>query len=124
MGQAFLEGLDLVTGPRNKTKKSTNRSNAYGGVSEEEKLIYAGDKDCPDETNHPSTEGRRRHGWIICVGNGRMDFWIWGFILKRKGRWVKIWVVVVPDSNAPLLCVFLQSVSGGSTLQPRRKGIN
>jgi hypothetical protein len=83
-------------------------------------LVHAGNEDCPDETDDPSTEGRRRHRGIIRVGNRRTDFWIWGFILKRKGGWVKVWVVVFIDSNALLM---LQNLSGASTLQPRGEEI-
>jgi len=82
-------------------------------------LVHAGNEDGPDETDDPSTEGRRRHRGIICVGNGRTDFWIWGLILKRTGRWVKIWVVIVLDRNA--LRVSRQIMSGfvSSPLRPR-----
>ena len=119
MGIIFPRKLDLVTGPRKKKQKTTNPTNSDGGVSEEEELVHAGDKDCPDETDHPSTEGRRWHRGIICVGNGRTDFWIWGFILKHGGRWVKVWVVVV---IAHTLCVLRNNVSGGSALEPMSKG--
>jgi hypothetical protein len=77
----------------------TNLIDGDGGVSEIEELVHAGKDDSPNETDDPSTEGRRRHRGIICVGNRRTDFWIWGFILKHRRRWVKIWVIVVIDSN-------------------------
>jgi len=70
-----------------------------GGVSKKEELVHPGKEDCPNETDDPSTECRRRHLGIICVGNRRTDFGIWGFILNYRGRWVKIWVIVVIDSN-------------------------
>ena len=78
--------------------KFTNLTDGDGGVSEIEELIHAGNEGSQNKTDDPSTDCRRRHGGIICVGNRRTDFWIWGFILKHRGRWVKIWVVVV-DSN-------------------------
>jgi hypothetical protein len=77
----------------------TNLTDVDGGVSEKEELVHAGKDDCPNKTDDPSTDGRRRHRGIICVGNRRTDFWIWGFILKHRRRWVKIWVVIVIDSN-------------------------
>jgi hypothetical protein len=80
-------------------KSFTHLIDGDGGVSEIEELVHAGNEDNPNETEDPSTEGRRRHRGIICVGNRRTDFWIWGFILKLRGRWVKIWVIVVIDSN-------------------------
>ena len=80
-------------------KKFTNRTHVDGGVSEIEELVHAGKDDGSNKTDDPSTEGRRRHRGIICVGNRRTDFWIWGFIFERRGRWVKIWVIVVVDSN-------------------------
>jgi hypothetical protein len=77
----------------------TNLIDADGGESKEEELVHAGNEDSPNKTEDPSTEGRRRHRGIICVGNRRTDFWIRGFILNHRGRWVKIWVIVVIDSN-------------------------
>jgi hypothetical protein len=77
----------------------TNLNDGDGGVSEREELVHAGNEDSPNKTDDPSTEGRRWHRGIVCVGNRRTDFGIWGFILKLRGRWVKIWVVVVVDSN-------------------------
>jgi hypothetical protein len=76
----------------------TNLINIDGGVSEIEELVQAGNEDSPKKTDDPSTEGRRRHRGIICVGNRSTDFRIWGFILKHRGGWVKIGVVVI-DSN-------------------------
>src|SRR5713101_3086269 len=93
-------------------KKSNNRIDADGGVSKEEELVHARDEDGPGEADYPSTEGRRWHRGIICVGDRRTDFWIWGFVLKRKGRWVNVWVVVVIDNNA--LYVFRQNVCFGT----------
>jgi hypothetical protein len=81
----------------------TNLIDGDVGVSEIEELVHARNEDSPNETNDPSTDGRRRHRGIICVGNRRTDFWIWRFILKHRGRWVKIWVIVVIDSNV-LMC--------------------
>jgi hypothetical protein len=107
-----------------RNKKSTNLTDGDGGESKEEELVHAGNDDGPDETDDPSTEGRRRHGGIICVGDRRTDFWIRGFILERKGRWVKVWVVVSIDSNVVMLRIFRQNVSGASTLQPRGEEIN
>ena len=93
-------------GPKRETetrwgKWFTNLVDGDGGVSEIEELIYAGKEDSPNKTDDPSADGGRRHGGIIRVGNRTTDFWIWGFILKHRGRWVKIWVVVVVvvDSN-------------------------
>ena len=64
-GQSFLEGLDSARGPKRlkmlRNKKSTNLIDGDGGVSEEEKLVHAGNEDGPDETDDPSTEGRRWH---------------------------------------------------------------
>ena len=79
-------------------KVFTNLVDVDGGVSEEEELVHARNEDSPNKTEDPSTDGRRRHRGIICVGDRRTDFWIWGFILECWGSWVKIWVVVV-DSN-------------------------
>ncbi len=42
-------------------KKNTHLGNVDGGVSEEEELVRARNEDGPDETDDPSTEGRRRH---------------------------------------------------------------
>jgi hypothetical protein len=81
------------------SKIFTYLTDADGGVSKEEELVHAGNEDSPHKTEDPSTEGRRRHRGIICVGDRRTDFWIWGFILKLRRRWVKIWVIVVIDSN-------------------------
>jgi hypothetical protein len=81
-------------------QKSTYLTDGDGRVSEEEKLVDAGNEDGPNETDDPSAEGRRWHRGIIRVGNRRTDFWIWGFVLKGKGRWVKVWVVKFVDSNA------------------------
>ena len=80
-------------------KKITNLTDEDGGVSESEELIQAGDEDSPNKTDCPGTECRRRHLGIICVGNRNTDFRIWGFILKYRGRRVKIRVVVVVDDN-------------------------
>jgi hypothetical protein len=112
-------------GPHRKIN-STNRTNADGGVSEEKELVHAGDDDGPGEADYPCTEGGQRHRGIVCVGNRGTDLWIWGFILERKGRWVKVWVVVVIDSNVLIvLLVFRQNVSGTSTLQtPGREEIS
>jgi hypothetical protein len=92
----------LVTGnPKRDTEGNifTNRTDGDGGVSEKEELVHARNEDSPNKTEDPSTEGRRRHRGIICVGNRTTDFWIRRFILKHRGRWVKIWVVVVVDSS-------------------------
>ena len=84
-------------------KNCTNLTDGDGGVSEEKELVHAGNEDSPDETDDPSTESRRRHRGIVCVGNRRTDFWIWGFILKGKGGWVKVWVVKFIDGDALLV---------------------
>jgi hypothetical protein len=55
----------------------TNLDDGDGGVSEIEELVHAGNEDSPNKTDDPSTEGRRRHRGIICVGNRRTDFGIW-----------------------------------------------
>jgi hypothetical protein len=82
-----------------KETENTNRTDDDGGESEIEELVHSGKDDSPNKTDDPSTEGRRRHRGIICVGNRTTDFWIWGFILKHRGRWVKVWVIVVVDRN-------------------------
>jgi hypothetical protein len=104
LGKSYLASFDLVTGTAKGTLKQpremgfTNLIDLDGGVSEVEDLVYAGNEDSPHETDGPSTEGRRWHLGIICVGNSSTDFWIWGLILKHRCRGVKIRVVVV-DSN-------------------------
>jgi hypothetical protein len=55
----------------------TNLMDNDVGESEKEELVYAWNEDRPNETNHPSTEGRCWHSGIICVGNRSTDFWIW-----------------------------------------------
>lgn len=97
-------------------REIANLSDGDGGESEEKELVDTGNKDGPNETDGPSTEGRRRHRWIICVGNGRTDFWIRRFILKRGSRWVKIRVVEVIDGDSLRICA--NSVSAASTSQP------
>ena len=77
----------------------THRTDTGGGVSKIEELVQAGNDDCPSNADDPSTEGRRQHRGIIGVGNRGTDLWVWGFILKRRGRRVKIWIVIVIDSN-------------------------
>ena len=79
--------------------KFTNLTDGDGGVSEIEELIHAGNEGSQNKTDDPSTDCRRRHGGIICVGNRRTDFWIWGFILKHRDRWVKIRVMIFINSN-------------------------
>jgi hypothetical protein len=76
----------------------THLTDEDGGVSQIEELVHAGDENCPNKTDDPRTQGRRWHRGIICVGNRSTDFWIWGFILERRSRWVKIWVIVVINS--------------------------
>jgi hypothetical protein len=97
-------------------KVFTNLIDGDGGVSEIEELVHAGNEDGPNKTDDPSTKGRRRHGGIVCVGNRRTDFWIWGFILKLRGRWVKIWVIVVIDSN--VLSVARPGMSAATFFSP------
>jgi hypothetical protein len=101
-GQSFLKGLDLDS-KRHRKRSCTNLTDGDGGVSKEKELVHAGNEDSPDETDDPSTEGRRRHRGIVCVGNRRTDFWIRGFILKGKGGWVKVWVVKFIDGDALLM---------------------
>jgi hypothetical protein len=36
----------------------TNLIDADGGESKEEELVHAGNEDCPNKTDDPSTEGR------------------------------------------------------------------
>ena len=105
--KAYLAaGFDLATWTQKGRPKRggggelfTNLIDGNGRVSERKELVHAGNDDSPDKTDNPSTKGRRRHLRIICVGNRRTDFWIWGVILKRSSRWVKIWIIIVIDSN-------------------------
>jgi hypothetical protein len=66
-GTIFSRTIDLATkAPKNvgsnaAEQKSTNLGNVDGGVSEEEELVRARNEDGPDQTDDPSTEGRRRH---------------------------------------------------------------
>jgi hypothetical protein len=66
-GTIFSRRIDLATkapkkvGSNAAEQKSTNLGNVDGGVSEEEELVRARNEDGPDQTNDPSTEGRRRH---------------------------------------------------------------
>lgn len=85
-------------------KGNANLSDGDGGVSEEEELVHTGNEDSPNETDGPSTEGRRRHRGIICVGHGRTDFWIRRFILECSSRWVKVWVIEVIDGDSLRIC--------------------
>ena len=77
----------------------THRIDTDGGVSKIKELVEAGNDDRPDKTENPRTQGRRWHRGIIGVCNRNTDFWIWGLILERRGRRVKIWVVIVIDSS-------------------------
>ena len=77
----------------------TNLTDTDGRVSKREELVHAGKDDSPNKTDDPSPESRRWHLGIIYISNRSTDFWIWGFILKDRCCRVKIWVVVVVDSN-------------------------
>ena len=80
-GTSFSRKIQFSRRKRNKLLKrrgtNTYLSDEDSRVSKEEELVYAGNEDNPNETNDPGTEGRRWHGGIICVGDGRTNFWIW-----------------------------------------------
>jgi hypothetical protein len=59
----------------------TSRGKLTARISEEEELVDTGDKDSPNDPKDPNTGSRRRYHWIICVGDCRLKFNIWRFIL-------------------------------------------
>jgi len=58
--KTYLAGFNLATGPEERdsnAQKSTNLRDDYGGMSEEEELVHAGNENSPHEADGPSTEG-------------------------------------------------------------------
>lgn len=50
-------------------------------------MIQARDDDGPDQTKNPGADGVHRNVGVICVGDGRPDFWVRGVVLwKRDNR--------------------------------------
>ena len=81
MGKYLSRKNRFINWDRKRDTENAYRTGGDGGESEIEELIHARKEDSPNKTDNPSTEGRRRHRGIICVGNRRTDFWIWGLIL-------------------------------------------
>jgi hypothetical protein len=71
----------------------TNLANVDAGVSEEEKLVRAGNDDGPKEAEDPSTERRGGYRGIVRVGYRGSDFGVRRFVFESDGRRVKVGVV-------------------------------